>query len=162
MHTAVTLGFTVAEATSELKAIVLQFPDEFRQDLDGNTNVIMNLNREFPVAAANEWADDSDKRMLRLFLDDTEESTVVLPGEYQWKFPVIVPKIQNYPEVNIWHISLCTSKNCFSYSDPAAAVVFPIAGFAPNQKHQDYIHTGDAAFAAPSALLAAVVAIFVV
>ena len=26
----------------------------------------MNLNREFPVAAANEWADDSDKRMLRL------------------------------------------------------------------------------------------------
>merc|ERR1719247_2070988 len=144
MHTTVQLGFTLTSTTTAVKAIVFEFPDKFRQDLP-STNQIANGNPNFPVAAANEWADIEDPTKIRLFLDDTEEDTPIPPGTYTWKFPVVVPKIESFPErVNIWHISLCTSRLCTTYVDSTAAVVFPIKGFVINERHADYMGTTEA------------------
>jgi len=134
MRTYVTLGFTLRETTTIVKAILIEFPNQFRQDLP-DTNMITNENQNFPVAPANEWADADDPQRIRLFLDDTEEYTPIPPGTYRWRFPVVVPKFESFPnDVNIWHLSLCTTKLCTNYEDDDAAVVFPIAGFALNQK----------------------------
>jgi hypothetical protein len=144
MHTTVQLGFTLTATTTAVKAIVFEFPEKFRQDLP-STNQIANGNPNFPVAAANEWADIEDPTKIRLFLDDTEEDTPIPPGTYTWKFPVVVPKIESFPErVNIWHISLCTSRLCTTYVDASSAVVFPIQGFVINQRHPDYMGGADA------------------
>jgi hypothetical protein len=142
-HTTVKVGFTLTSTTTAVKAIVFEFPEKFRQDLP-STNQIANMNQNFPVAAANEWADIEDPTKIRLFLDDTEEDTPIPPGTYQWQFPVVVPKIESFPErVNIWHISLCTSRLCTTYVDATAAVVFPIPGFIINQRHPDYMGASD-------------------
>jgi hypothetical protein len=143
-YTNVQLGFTLTATTTAVKALVFEFPEKFRQDLP-STNQIANGNPNFPVAAANEWADIEDPTKIRLFLDDTEEDTPIPPGTYTWKFPVVVPKIESFPErVNIWHISLCTSRLCTTYVDSSAAVVFPIQGFVINQRHPDYMGAADA------------------
>lgn len=143
MYTEITVQISVEEAFSNIKSLLIMFPEGFRQDMPSPSR-IQNLNDKFPVAAANEWADIENKAMVRLFLDDTEETTTVPPDVYGWRFPVVVPKVEDFPRKdreggadapNTWNLVFCTSRLCSSWSSDTAVVVFPIKGFELNEKH---------------------------
>jgi hypothetical protein len=135
VHSTVIIGFEVKDTFVNIKAIVIKFPEGFRQDMP-STSLLSNLNPDFPVASGSNFAEiEPDRTRIRIFLDDTEEVTPVDPGEYKWQFPVIVPKIEDFPAVNIWYILLCTQATCNDVDSATAVVNFPIPGFGLNEKH---------------------------
>jgi len=161
VHTEITLGVTVEEAVSNVRSIVIQFPQGFRHDIT-NPAYITSLNKVpgFPMAAANEWAIYDNVNRLQLFLDDSEATTTIRPATYRFRFPVIVPRITEFPQVNVWIFTLCGSKLCTSWTDQDAVLVFPIPGFDLRQRHHSSITLHSTSAAAHLGVFGLLVALF--
>merc|ERR1711964_120766 len=88
---------------------------------------VLNLNRRFPVAPGQDWADTTDTARIRIFLDDSDDITTILADTYRFSFPVMMPP--TIPENNVWYVSLCDDRTCRQPGDRSVVVSFPMAGF---------------------------------
>merc|ERR1719222_1740894 len=101
-------------------------PSPFEHDVQTPVDV-QNLNSNFPLAPGLDWANTEENNRIKIYLSDNGGVTVIPPGNYKWKFPVVVPQI--VPSKNIWFISLCRTRECERPGDEDVSVNFPIAGF---------------------------------
>lgn len=131
VSTVITFGLTFEEPTDRLKAILLNFPDQFVHAVQRPTDV-QNLNKRFRVAAGQEWADITLTDRLRIFLDDSRETTTIAADTYAWNFPAMVPCCTeaDMPKNNVWLLSLCEDRNCKEPDDPSVLVTLPMVGFS--------------------------------
>jgi hypothetical protein len=129
-------GFTLGEAETKMRSLLLKFPNNFIHDVMRPTDV-QNFNKDFRVAAGNTWMDVSsftDRIIVKL--DDTDPTLTVPPGEYEFRFPVMVPCCYqaDMPKNNVWYLAICYDQFCTEPDDKSVLVTFPIAGFNLNDK----------------------------
>jgi hypothetical protein len=127
-NSVITIGITFTRDYSMVKALLINFPTKFSQAIRFPTDV-HNLNRRFPVAASQtggwaEWTQDK----IKIYLDDSDDSTVIAADTYSWNFPVLVP-VDDVPKVNVWYFSLCSERTCESAMGRGTIVSFPMQGF---------------------------------
>merc|ERR1712173_109309 len=68
---------------------------------------------------------------LKIFLEDSgTSSSVITPGEYRFKFRVMLPAAELFPRTNVWYLSLCSDRSCKTQMDIFVKVSFPLAGFS--------------------------------
>jgi len=122
----VTVGMTFNRDTIIVKALLITLPDLFQHDVQIPIDV-QNLNKRFPVAAGMDWADTSEPNRIKIFLDDSDDSTNIPPDTYRFSFPVLIPP--EVPKDNIWYLSLCNDRSCTQPEDRYTLASFPMAGF---------------------------------
>lgn len=122
----VTVGVTFNRDTIIVKALLITLPDLFQHDVQIPIDV-QNLNKRFPVAAGMDWADTSEPNRIKIFLDDSDDSTNIPPDTYRFSFPVLIPP--EVPKDNIWYLSLCNDRSCTQPEDRYTLASFPMAGF---------------------------------
>jgi len=134
----ITIGVTFVRDTISIKALLINFPERFIHDVQKPTDV-QNLNRRFPVAAGQEWADTTFTDRIKIFLDDSDDITTIAADSYRFNFPVRVPCCQpsDLPKKNIWFLSLCRERDCTSPEHRSVVVSFPMAGFGINELAPD-------------------------
>merc|ERR1712176_769867 len=88
---------------------------------------VQNMNRKFPVAAGQDWAYTMEPNAIKIYLDDSDDSTTVFADTYRFSFPVQVPT--EIPANNIWFVSLCSDRMCSAPGDRNTIVSFPMDGF---------------------------------
>jgi len=125
----ITMGLTFSKDYNKVKAVLITFPKKFSQAIRFPTDV-QNLNRRFPVAASQTggWAEWFQDR-IKIYLDDSDDATVIARDTYSWNFPVLVP-VDNVPKVNVWYLSLCSERTCEKQMGRGTIVSFPMQGFA--------------------------------
>lgn len=128
--TTIAVEITFDQDTDLLKALLINFPDNFIHDIQKPTDV-MNLNKKFPVASSTTWIDVVGTDRIRILLDDTEEMTTIKADTYTFSFPVLVPCCTpvDMPRNNVWYLSLCQTRECLRPTDPTVIVALPMAGF---------------------------------
>lgn len=136
VQTLITFGLTFNQPTTRLKAVLLNFPERFIHDVQRPTDVV-NLNKRFKVAAgsAGDWADTQFTDRLKIYLDDSDPTTTIAAGTYQFSFPAKVPCCtqDDMPKNNVWYLSLCEDRSCNEPKDSTILVTLPMAGFALNE-----------------------------
>lgn len=134
----ITVSITFEADTDQLKALLITFPpNSFVHDVQQPTDV-QSLNRYFPVASGANWAQTSEPTMIKIFMDDTEDYTTIAAGTYPFQFPVLVPP-DEMPQENIWHLSLCDTRDCGSIDHRNVLADFPMAGFAMGEQSPEEI-----------------------
>jgi len=128
-NSVITIGITFTSDYNQVKALLVTFPKKFSQAIRFPTDV-HNLNRRFPVAASQSggWAEWFQDR-IKIYLDDSDDATVIARDTYSWNFPVLVP-VDNVPRVNVWYFSLCSERTCETPQGRGTIVSFPMQGFA--------------------------------
>jgi hypothetical protein len=123
----ITIGITFSSDYNQVKALLITFPKKFIHAILRPTDV-QNLNRRFPVAASQAH-DLTFKDKIKIYLDDSDDATVIARDTYSWSFPVLVP-VDNVPNVNVWYFSLCSERTCETPKGRGTIVSFPMQGFA--------------------------------
>lgn len=125
----ITIGITFKKDYNQVKALLISFPQKFIHAILRPTDV-QNLNRRFPVAASQSggWAEWFQDKLL-IYLDDSDDSTVIAADTYSFNFPVLVP-VDNVPKVNVWYFTLCSERTCEQPKGRGTIVSFPLQGFA--------------------------------
>jgi hypothetical protein len=134
-RTIVTFGMTFTAPTTGIKAVLLNFPDKFIQDVQRPTDV-QNLNKRFRVAAGQDWADTSYTDRITIRMDDSDDGVVIDAGTYMFNVPVMVPCCtqSDMPKNNVWQMSLCRDlSSCKKPGEANVLVTLPMAGFALNE-----------------------------
>jgi hypothetical protein len=131
-NSVITIGIDFESDYNQVKALLITFPQKFIHAIQRPTEV-QNLNRRFPVSASQsggwaEWGQD----WIRIYLDDSDDSTVIAADSYSFNFPVLVP-VDNVPRVNVWYFSLCNERTCQTPSGRGVIASFPMQGFALNE-----------------------------
>jgi len=125
----ITVSITFTSDYNLVKALLISFPKKFIHAILRPTDV-QNMNRRFPVAASQsggwaEWFQDK----IRIYLDDSDDATVIARDTYSWSFPVLVP-VDNVPKINVWYFTLCSERTCEKPKGRGTIVSFPMQGFA--------------------------------
>lgn len=131
------VGLDYDEDMTGIEAVLVTLPlgvtPDFSKELLARKRDVKNLNKNFPVATADQWADFSGEGEVPAFVKIiTEERSglTIEKARYKWEFYVQLP-IELPPE-NIWYVSLCQARQCKNINvEPASAipVTFPIQGF---------------------------------
>jgi len=124
--TMITVGITFREVVSSLQALLIVLPELFQHDVQIPIDV-QNYNPRFPLAPGLDWADTQEPDRIKIFLDDSEDVTVIPADTYRFSFPALMPP--DVPRKNIWFICLCADRSCKQPGDRQVAVSFPMAGF---------------------------------
>jgi hypothetical protein len=126
----ITVGVTFEQDTDKIKALLITFPDNFIHDIQKPTDV-KNLNKKFPVAASQDWADTGQVDRIKILLDDSDDTTTIVADTYKFNFTVLVPccTSADMPRNNVWDLSLCQDRSCRKPTGPNVLVSFPMAGF---------------------------------
>jgi len=122
----ITVGITFREDVSSLQALLIVLPELFQHDVQIPIDV-QNYNPRFPLAPGLDWADTQEPDRIKIFLDDSEDVTVIPADTYRFSFRALMPP--DVPRKNIWFICLCADRSCKQPGDRQVAVSFPIAGF---------------------------------
>ncbi|CAE8656348.1 unnamed protein product, partial [Polarella glacialis] len=96
------MGITFSRDTPGVKALLIMLPDKFIHDVQAPTDV-QNLNRQFPVAAGNDWADTQYTDRIKIAIDDSAGGAIIRQGSYRFTFPALVPPTMS--RNNIWSMS---------------------------------------------------------
>eukprot|EP00392_Amoebophrya_sp_AT5.2_P003492 g3497.t1 len=131
------VGLDYDEDMTGIEAVLVTLPlgvtPDFSKELLARKRDVKNLNKNFPVATADQWADFSGEGEVPAFVKIiTEERSglTIEKARYKWEFYVQLPN--ELPPENIWYVSLCQARQCKNINvEPASAipVTFPIQGF---------------------------------
>merc|ERR1712217_533731 len=138
----ITVGLTFEQDTTNIKAILITFPELFIHD-------VQNLNRQFPVASGQEWADTTYQDRIKIRLDASGDHTTIPAGMYRFNFPALVPT--QIPANNVWFLSLCDDISCSQPRANTVLVSFPLVGFEIGQVAPESLR-GFVAFAKQTSL----------
>lgn len=125
------VGISFDRESSGVKALLITFPDNFLHAIENPTDV-QNLNKQFPVASSQEWADASRGDRLKIYVDESRDNVTIPPGVYKWTFPVLMPCCTDLemPRNNVWLLSICSDPDCWDPDDSTIIITFPQAGFS--------------------------------
>ncbi|CAJ1338517.1 unnamed protein product [Effrenium voratum] len=126
-----------------LRMLVFLMPEGYRHDIQ-HRNQLANINKNFPVAIERDWRDFENLRYVRIYV----EPTTVSSGNFQWRFPVILPI--NPPINSEWYVHLCSEYTCRVFSDPSVITSFPVPDFQekiPAKTFGDFVLTAGAPIA---------------
>ncbi|CAJ1420662.1 unnamed protein product, partial [Effrenium voratum] len=126
-----------------LRMLVFLMPEGYRHDIQ-HRNQLANINKNFPVAIERDWRDFDNLRYVRIYV----EPTTVSSGNFQWRFPVILPI--NPPINSEWYVHLCSEYTCRVFSDPSVITSFPVPDFQekiPAKTFGDFVLTAGAPIA---------------
>mmetsp|Transcript_11515 Transcript_11515/g.25583 ORF Transcript_11515/g.25583 Transcript_11515/m.25583 type:complete len:300 (-) Transcript_11515:48-947(-) len=136
-------GFTLEEkppATREISSILVSLPSGFSHAISTEADVeTFTSDPNGKWVASGRWLTYGEPGRFRVEVVPSN----LTRNEYKMRFPVLIPPV--VPARNVWMVSLCgidstTGERCFSYTDRAAFLTWPIAGFEIGEVH--YSHLG--------------------
>jgi hypothetical protein len=113
---------------NQVAALLFTFPVGYQQAASRPSDIV-NGNANFPLAIGETggWARfNAYKDKLKIHTNATYVS--IIPGVYSWTFPVRMP-YSSLPPVNVWYLSICSSRSCEAPYDAHTLVSFPVQGF---------------------------------
>jgi len=130
----ISFGLDFLQPCDKLKALLFIFPPNFIHQVV-RAGDVQNLNRMFPVAVSEDWADWELQDRMKVLLENTAATPTQVPaGSYRWSFPILVPpSASDMPRWNYWQLCLCTTRACKEPGDANVLVTFPLAGFQIGQ-----------------------------
>lgn len=135
----ITIGFSALQTLpDEIIAPIQQVGEMLITMPTGFTHLVdlasdFTLTNEDMPRRSPQWLSYMSKDTLRVSLNLNKSGswTTLKTGEYEFRFPVLVPAVQ--PVFNVWHLTLCRPSypnGCTRLNDPAALLTFPFPGFA--------------------------------
>jgi len=126
----VTLAFSLDIRTDSLRALIVTLPDNHFHRVRTASDMTVSNKRLPLLKGAEDWLDNSDAFRLRILLEP--DDPVVDAGSYLFTFPVVLPKsAEAVPSINVWHLTLCNSRDCLTSQGQGVILSFPLAGFRP-------------------------------
>lgn len=135
----ITIGFSALQTLpdeiiapiQQVGEILITMPTGFTHLVDLASDFTLT-NEDMPRRSP-QWLSYMSKDTLRVSLNLNKSGswTTLKTGEYEFRFPVLVPAVQ--PVFNVWHLTLCRPSypnGCTRLKDPAALLTFPFPGFA--------------------------------
>jgi hypothetical protein len=124
----ITLSWLLETNADTLQAVLILMPMGFHHKIDQLSDIAVN----FPVSSIDgPWAETWAGYLLRVYVN-IEPGKHLQKGRYSVSFNAVVPS--KMPALNVWRVSLCTSRTCDGPDHPGTALTFAIPGFTIGQK----------------------------